>query len=357
MRDICFWFDKPAFAFEGILLQATSMYSKGRVFSFCKSEVDADRCGINSGSATKYIFCHGKSVRELLSQNNIDAKNTIHVVNGFFSFALDELCLLRSTCPFKIVCLTEPVSCMSRLPKLEYLYKLAKYNNRKRDVVKFIDAVIFLGQNGPKLFKTIRWNFKYLEISYMPQLNSSIIQRPVSVDSSGRFLYIGRNNLREKGLNYIIKWFGKNKNQKLIIIGNYGKDYKRIKKAVKKHPNIEQVESMNMRLLFDFIISNNVKCILTPSLVDGCNVNNYLSIASGTPCITTFNSNNYEMIQKANSGFVIRHTYKEFEKIMDNFTHLRNDKVHDLSTNALLYSRERNAFNEAKRMLEFISTI
>lgn len=357
MKDICFWFDKPAFAFEGILSQITDIYSEGRIFSFCKNEVDTDRCGINSGSATKYIFCHGKSIRELLSQNNIDAKNTIHIVNGFFSFALDELCLLRSIFPIRIVCLTEPISCMSRLPKLEYLYKLAKYNNRKRDVARFIDAVIFLGQNGPNLFKTIRWDFKYLEISYMPKLYSPIAKRLTPVDSAGSFLYIGRNNLREKGLNYIIKWFAKNKNQKLIIIGNYGKDYKRIKETVKKLPNIEQMDSMSMHFLFDFIISNNVKCILTPSLVDGCNVNNYLSIASGTPCITTFNSNNYEMIQKANSGFVIKHTYKEFEKIMNKFSHLKNEKVHDLSTNALLYSRQRNASSEARRMLEFINAI
>jgi len=356
MKIICFWFEKPTFAFEGVLSQAMDL-APDRVISFCKNEVDGDRGGINSGSTTKYIFCHRKSVLELLKENGIDPNNTIHIVNGFYSFVLNELCQLKSIFSLKIICLTEPVSCMSKTPKLEYLYKILKYKKRKKEIAQFINGVIFLGQNGKRLFKTIKWDFPSTEISYMPKINTYTANNGRAIDSKGIFLYIGRNNLREKGLDFIIKWFTKNKSQELIIVGNYGNDSSKIQEIISRHPNIKRLNSMKMPNLFQFLLNENVKCILTPSFVDGCNVNNYLSIAAGIPCITTYNTNNYEMILKAKSGFVIKHSYKKFKKAVDNFSHLSDAEISNLSSNALSYSRKRNAKSEAERIFEFISTI
>lgn len=353
--NIYFWFDKRPFASEGVLKEFSNKININ-VYFFSRYLKDDDRSGINSHNVLESLPIIDNSIEKTLHFYGLPFENTIHIVNGFFSPVLNELNKLEKQYQIEVVCLTEPVSMMSRIPLLETVLKKIKYNKQKRNLNGLIKKTIFFGEDGIDFFKAIHWSFDSVWTSYMPYIKE--YKKPIDrckITKSGLYVYIGRNKLYHKGLGNIIKYFKSHPLCKLLIIGNYGDDSNTVKNIISGCKNISLIEAKPFSELYSYIFSNNIKCILTPSAVDGCNVNNYLGIITGTPVITTFNSRNYSIIKESNSGMIIKYGYRELAKAIDLFEAMESSKLKFLSQNAFNFLEHFNCSSEAEKILAFIT--
>lgn len=179
------------------------------------------------------------------------------------------------------------------------------YKKAYERVADSIKAVLVTGEKGVAQLKSFGipgsklYNFMYTHI------DEQILERINKDREKIRFVYVGRFNYLNRGMDSLIYTFSrlKLKNWELDLVGGYGENATEIIEWAKKTPNVNYIGSWKSDCVINSLRKYDV-CI-SPTRMDGWRIQVNQAIMAGIGTITTEQAISDELIKKSHSGLVI----------------------------------------------------
>ena len=356
MRSVNIWLERPPFAIVGFLRPLKTLL-KESLRIFIKKDSATNRNGLDQNNISELNCVYVDNNLKDINEMNVFS-NSINIVNGFNSFVLDFLIKKKKEDKTILIgCYTEMPSAMGHFKSFKKQLLKIKYSKIINDYISNVDFLLPIGSMASNYFKNIGWNKPSFPFVYIPDVLLDTYPRRMHDFRTGSYCYIGRNDFSNKGLGKVIRFFVKHPNLKVIIIGNYGNDCKKVHAMCNKYPNMQQLPSMHPSDVIKFIKQSNIKSILVPSNTDGWNPNVYMSLLSGTPCIATINTGSSDLISKYKFGFVCSASYQSLKKCILKMESLSDDELKELFDNAYEGSKECLPERYANELLGFLKNI
>lgn len=194
-----------------------------------------------------------------------------------------------------------------------YGYLAKKYNT-------YITAFLAMGQIGVDTYVKYGFSadimFRYMYCPKLPEIEVKIENGRGKV----RFLYVGRFNYSTKGLDLLMKAFGKleNDNWTLDMVGGYGEQKDEVIKWCETHKNVNFRGAWNNEEVCMRMREYDV-CVV-PSRYDGWNLTPNQAIRSGIGTIITEEAGSDELITASGAGLVVKpevqSLYQALEKVI-----------------------------------------
>lgn len=168
-----------------------------------------------------------------------------------------------------------------------------------------IKAVLVTGQKGVAQLKAYGipgeklYNFMYTHIE------ENTVPHTQSVQDKIRFVYVGRFNFLERGMDALISAFSKLKqdNWTLDLVGGYGEDAEKVIVWADRTKNVNYIGAWKSNEVISKLQDYDV-CI-SPTRLDGWRIQVNQAIMAGIGTITTGEAISDELIKASNSGLVI----------------------------------------------------
>ncbi len=241
-------------------------------------------------------------------------KDTVQIFGGFLGKVGEILKLYNSMSLNKAVILTEkpsvvPYDHFNKIMRAIKTFRAKKiYYNAYKSVEQSVAGIFVTGLSGMKLFESYGmpssklFNFMYTHID---DVSTTVQMSEKSATDRIRFLYIGRFEYLERGIDNLIYAFNKqtSQNWSLDLVGGYGKDADEIIQWAEKMKNVQYIGSWKS----DEVIKNMQKydvCI-SPTRLDGWRIQVNQAIVAGIATITTNEAVSDELIRASNSGLVV----------------------------------------------------
>ncbi len=318
-----FWLQNYPFATRGLLKSLkTKLGSNLKIFVM--NQIDNDRSQLNQKSMDLPTIYIEKSVAYTIQKNKIDLNDSINIVNGFYSFSLSYLIEKKNEKNLKILNFCEIPAPMGKFKSLKRIAQKMKYKKLAKRFSKNIDGYVAIGQDAEEYYRKISCGLPVMKTYYIPDIDENVFCSKLKQNTN--YLYIGRNDFINKGLDKLLKYFSKNKQKNLYIIGDYGNNSDDVKKYAKKYKNIILLGKKSINETINFLSLGIVKCVLVPSNADGWNVNPYMALMSAIPCITTKSSGSSDIVNLCNHGLICKsNSSYSYSKTISKFDSLNAD--------------------------------
>lgn len=349
--NINFWLERPPFAITGIL---KGLKDKGaNINLFIKSGQRSSRNDIDNSIDDIFSTVYYETFEELNNEINI-IKNGINIINGFGSLAFPFLNSIRKKERIVIGCMTEQLNPLGKFKAIKSQLLKIKYRQIVSKLQKDIDFLLPIGDEALLYFEKLGWKKPCHSIFYIPDLNYSPAILDKDLDGE-LFCYIGRNDYVDKGLDLAINYFKRHKENKLLIVGNYGNNSLDVSNIIKKYNNINRIEPISPNKLIGFCTNNRIKCILVPSKSDGWNPNVYISLLSSIPCLCSTKTGNSSLVNDNHTGIVFRPTNKAFSEAMREFELLSKEDINKMRDNAKKFALLNSPDKQCENLLVFLA--
>lgn len=315
-KNLIFWMDNPPFSILG-LIQSINKFWKGRVFVLVPRKFYSSRSGIDVSSSSSLMKIDYGGENEKKDLGGVDFENSVSVVFGYVSPAFRCCMRQRQANSFPVFCISERPIALGKMRKLKNLLVLLKHRFLVSQRSKEIDFLFAMGQIGVRTFRILGWpKEKLVDFCYCPPLMASA---ECDVDSSKncKFVYVGRLDRRNKGIDLLLGVFKNHPELSLTIIGDYGSDCDYVRKVTAVCPNVVLKGRMPFPEMCTFI--KRFSCMLIPSRVDGWNVNVNVAFLCGLPCIVTNTCGSDEIVSHFSCGLVVPPNERMFQKAVLSF--------------------------------------
>lgn len=275
----------------------------------------------------------------------LDNLDSLVVFGGFFGRVGKALKLYHKNGGRNAVVLTEKPSVLP-VKNFNKLIRFAKniksrciYSSAYKKVETAIKAILVTGVKGVNQFKSFGipeeklYNFMYTHIDEvdLPKITTN--------NEKVRFVYIGRFNYLNRGIDNLIRAFNKIKldNWTLDLVGGYGENAKEIISWANNCKNVSYIGAWKSNQ----VIANmrNYDICISPTRVDGWRIQVNQAIMAGIGTITTEEAISDELIKKSKSGIVVN---------AFNFNELYDAILYVLSNPSVIDIWKNNASNYKK---------
>lgn len=349
---IVFWLPFRAFATAGLIAGLKEILNDD-FLAIVKLNEQVSRNNVEIASS-QADCCFVKSEEEgvsIVKEKGFDTENSFHIINGFDGFGKNELMRLKKEgCLLSVWVYTEMASPMGLFKKIKSFLLLLKYRLVCKSESSQIDGLLPLGEQGRKFYRLSGWKKPIVVSQYLPLIDESSKKEKPDWPCK-KFVYVGRNDFQNKGLNKILRYFGKHSELSLDIIGDYGKDSVKVTNWSNSHSNIRQIKSTPTNEVFATLCSGKYCCVLVPSNTEGWNFTPYLAMMAGIPCICTDVCGSSDLIYKYKCGLVCGTKAREFNKALDQFVYSSRETFESYCQNASKAIFDNTRAEIAKRLV------
>lgn len=245
--------------------------------------------------------------------NEIIAENTgaIYFFGGFLGKVGRALQLYHQNGGDKAVIITEKPSVgpAKRFNKIIRLLKKVKarcsYGNAYKTVASSVKAVLVTGEKGVRQLKSFGipeeklYNFMYTHIE------ETIQPEAQSKSDKVRFVYVGRFNYLNRGMDNLIYAFNKlpQDNWTLDLVGGYGEDATGIIEWAKNKENVHYAGMWKSNQVINNL--QNYDVCISPTRIDGWRIQVNQAIIAGIGTITTEEAISDELVKASGTGMVV----------------------------------------------------
>ncbi len=277
--------------------------SDGRIESLNFGDID-------SSAVTTVVLKNQKNRKEKIREIIDTSKDAIHIFSGMRGVSKEFLdTYLELESKPKVVIYAEIPSVRGNLFEralrryvLERIYK--KLHNKYNDT---IGCFITLGEKGKRVYETFGFDKDVIyPFMYCPRM--PVVTNTHQTDDELKFLYVGRLDDRNKGLDILMKAIDKlssstTQNWSLDIVGGYGEIRHKVFDWAKRHKKVNCIGTVAFSQICEDMGKYDV-CIV-PSHYDGWNMTPNMAINAGCATIITNKATSDELIRGSNSGVVI----------------------------------------------------
>lgn len=296
---------------------------------------------------TTYILDEEKDKDKIVSDAINCHKDAIHIFAGMRGEVQKYLDMyISSTDKPRVVINAEIPSFTGNIA--EQLIRKVLLTNVYRKLCKkydeYIDCFLPLGRKGCEIYSKFGFSKdKMFPFMYCPRI-PEIVNVHNELDEV-RFLYVGRMDVKDKGLDNLQKAVDMLTNQKksgwkLDLVGGYGDDTQKVYKWANNYSNVNCFGT----IAFDTICQDmkNYDVCLVPSHYDGWNMTPNMAICSGCATIVTDKATSDELVRESDTGIIIEDNAKQ---LCDAMKKVCEDK-------SLLKKYKANTLNYKNRILD-----
>lgn len=322
LKNIYVFLDNVPFASEGILYGLENE-KRFCVKSYYPYNYNSKRSNIDISSSLQNCFPinYDKDFESFVKSEQNRLEGSLFISFGYIHDSFKWARKLSRKYHGNLYVISERPTCVKKYRNLKTPFVLLKHFLIRRNVAKDIDLLFATGNKSIKTFRRLGWpKTKLKNIYYCPLFRREglIIDAECFSDKHGLdFIYSGRFTYRSKSPQRIIKYFAKNRNDRLFVIGNYGDDKDRFIKKCSKYKNIIFLGSKPFNEVVEYF--KKVDCVLVPSTVDGWNINVNIAVEAKIPCVITNNCGSDEIVKTYKNGVVTKNNSLSFYKGINKF--------------------------------------
>ena len=297
--------------------------------------------------------------------NAIIAENmgAINFFGGFLGKVGRALQLYHQCGGDKAVIITEKpsVSPAKRFNKIIRLLKKVKarcsYGSAYKTVARSVKAVLVTGEKGVRQLKSFGvpeeklYNFMYTHIE------ETIQPEAQSKSDKVRFVYVGRFNYLNRGMDNLIYAFNKlsQDNWTLDLVGGYGEDANEIIEWAKNKENVHYAGMWKSNQVINNL--QNYDVCISPTRIDGWRIQVNQAIIAGIGTITTEEAISDELVKASGTGMVVdafkkNELYKAVLSVIEN-----PDIVNQWKENCTTYRDRISNEKIAKYVIEILEYV
>lgn len=179
------------------------------------------------------------------------------------------------------------------------------YGNAYRRVKGSIRAIMVTGEKGVKQLQSIGipkeklYNFMYTHIE------ENVIPKPPQKNDIIRFVYVGRFDFLNRGIDSLMYTFDKlqYQNWMLDLVGGYGENAKEVVAWANRKEKVSYIGSWPSNQVINNL--QNYDVCISPTRIDGWRIQVNQAIMAGIATITTEEAISDELIKVSNCGLVV----------------------------------------------------
>lgn len=313
---IIFWLNGPPVAIKGVFNAVSEIWADETYYVVTKEMSDARKMVQSTDERygkTKLIYISASSDKLKAARAFIDLHlDDLHVFNGYKNNMNVYLDLVISENPdAKIFVWAERIGYrgdgflrwISAIPlTANHVFYRIKYN-------RHIDALLPLGRAGVKAYKKLGWpTGKIFPFLYLPDVPENLPPVDHPVNEPVRFVYLGRFSKRWKGTHILKKACEILANMgcdfHIDFVGGYGDIKNEIISWIESVDYASFAGTWPLQQTCKNLQQYDV-CVV-PSTFEGWNVTVNQTINAGIGCICTDEAVSNELIEKSESGLVVR---------------------------------------------------
>lgn len=271
---------------------------------------------VESDNVTTVILDEQKDKNKIISDIISSTKGAIHIFAGmrgdiqkYLDMYLDNVQTPRVVINAEIPSFTGNILEQN----IRKILLRCVYRKLCRRYGRYIDCFLPLGQKGCKIYLDYGFSSDSMyPFMYCPRLTD--ISDNHNNSDEVRFLYVGRMDVKDKGLDNLTKAVDMlsedtDINWSLDIVGGYGDDTQSIYNWSQKHSNVNCVGTVAFDNICADMCSYDV-CVV-PSHYDGWNMTPNMAIATGCATIITNKATSDELVRGSDTGIIIKDSPKE----------------------------------------------
>ena len=306
--DVVFWLDKPPFACKGILDSFSNMWDRGIVYYSCMNDVSGIQTVINSNPTTSgrnanlLVFNSDKEAIEFANSHF----DSIHLFNGYKSLTRNVLLhLAKLSKRPRIIIWGEESRISKKYRFVPYVLKFKTFKEYKY-FSSISDAFLVIGKQGIRDYSKLGWPKEKLFPFFYSSVDTSKPNNTLNYHSPVKFLYLGRFDYHDKGVDTIIKAFAylKTNNFSFTFAGGYGKDSDEIKHFIENDDRAVFHDPVPIEKCYDFFQDFDV--YISPAKADSWSGPLSTALLSGIPVIASDRCGNDFLIANGKNGFVFK---------------------------------------------------
>lgn len=290
-------------------------------------------------------------------------KDAIYFFGGFLGKVGRALQLYHQSGGDKAVIITEKPSVRpaKHFNKIIMFLKRIKarrsYSKAYKATANSIKAVLVTGEKGVRQLKSFGipeeklYNFMYTHIE------EEIQPKTQSKSTKVRFVYVGRFNYLNRGMDNLIYAFNKleQENWTLDLVGGYGEDAEEIIAWAKNKDNVTYVGSWKSNQVINNL--QNYDVCISPTRIDGWRIQVNQAIIAGIGTITTEEAISDELVKASGTGMVVdafkkNELYKAVLSVIEN-----PDIVNQWKENCTTYRDRISNEKIAKYVIEILEYV
>lgn len=306
--DVIFWLDRPPFAIKGALDSFSTLWDRGSVFYACMQDVSGIQTTINSnpniskGHAKIVVFNDVEKAKQFADLY----VESIHLFNGYKSLTSPILLYLNNHYEKTKKIIWGEESRLSK--KWRFVPKLIKLKTSKEYEFfsSISDAFLVIGKQGIRDYSKLGWPREKLFPFFYSSTDNSTTNLNLYYHTPVRFLYLGRFDYHDKGVDTIIKAFSylKTKDFTFTFAGGYGKDADEIKRFIESDNRAIFHDPVPIEECYDFF--QNYDVYVSPAKADSWSGPLSTALLSGIPVIASDRCGNDFLIKDGYNGFVFK---------------------------------------------------
>ena len=297
--------------------------------------------------------------------NTVIAENTgaIYFFGGFLGKVGRALQLYHQCGGDKAIIITEkpsvrPARYFNKIVRfLKELKARHSYGNVYRAVADSIKAVLVTGEKGVRQLTSFGipeeklYNFMYTHIE------EEICPCKQEKSDEVRFIYVGRFNYLNRGMDNLIYTFNKltQDNWTLDLVGGYGEDANEIIEWAKHKKNVHYAGTWESNQVINNL--QNYDVCISPTRIDGWRIQVNQAIIAGIGTITTEEAISDELVKASGTGMVVdafkkNELYKAVLSVIEN-----PDIVNQWKENCTTYRDRISNEKIAKYVIEILEYV
>lgn len=291
-------YDVQIFCLSGLLRERRDMYANSRLGQACRVQFVAEDADLSAYA------------RPIIEEN----REAVHVFGGFLG-RVGAVMRLYHECGLKQgVVLTEkpsfvPVKRFNRAVRiLKNIRARQVYGGAYRQVADAICGVMVTGQAGVKMLKSYGvpegklYPFMYTHIDENSLREATV---PTETGTSVRFLYVGRFEYLNRGMDSLINAFKDRQetNWTLDLVGGYGEAAEEVIRWAESTERVNYIGKWQSDEVIDRMRGYDV-CV-SPTRLDGWRIQVNQAIMAGIATLTTNEAVSDELVRASNSGMVV----------------------------------------------------
>jgi len=297
---------------NGLLEEREGLYEKNELFKH----------------ARVVFYNKEKELDKFLNEIIIKNKDAIFVFGGFLGSVGRALRLYHLSGGEKAFIITEkpsvrPVKIFNKIVRfLKNLKVKYIYGKAYKAVATSIKAVLVTGEKGVYQLQKVGvpkeklYNFMYTHIE------EEILPVPHFAGNTVKFVYVGRFNYLNRGMDNLINAFDKlsKNNWTLDLVGGYGEDAEKIISWAKKKTNVNYIGAWKSNQVINNL--QNYDVCVSPTRIDGWRIQVNQAIMAGVGTVTTEEAISDELVKASKTGMVVnafkkRDLYKAISYIVN----------------------------------------
>ncbi len=265
----------------------------------------------------QFIYYSEEDLDNFINAIIIENKDAVYFFGGFLGKVGRALQLYNQHGGDKAIIITEKPSVRPTkhfnkvITFLKGIKAKFSYGKAYRAVASSIKAVLVTGEKGVSQLEAFGipkeklYNFMYTHIEEEIQNKGQYTGNKV------RFVYVGRFNYLNRGMDSLIYVFNKltQENWILDLVGGYGEDADEVIAWAKNKENVNYVGSWKSNQVINNL--QNYDVCISPTRIDGWRIQVNQAIMAGIGTITTEEAISDELVKASNTGLVVDAFKKE----------------------------------------------